>query len=317
MTLLLIMLMAEPTRVVYAAGYIPNIQFAPFYVADIRGYYQEEGIALEMDYTMGPDVLKLTALDKVQIASADPDGFLHAVVRGLPLVHVATLYQRYPLALISKKPILDGEQLKGKRIGISGTYGSSYLGLKAMLAEMNLELSDIRLATIGFTQVPALREDQVDAVVGYVNNEPILLRAEGETIHTRSLGPDFAFPGVGLMTSAKFFKNHPDKVHGFLRATFRAMADILADPRGMFELVVKEKLPELQNETHYQNAFRILEATLPFWQTEEVTTHGFGQAKTALWDQLSKTLSESTGNQAYGSWQKWVNRDFHFKPKSP
>lgn len=59
--LLFCLLSAEPTKVIYAAGYIPNIQFAPFYVADARGYYREEGLQLEMDYTMGPDVLKLVA----------------------------------------------------------------------------------------------------------------------------------------------------------------------------------------------------------------------------------------------------------------
>lgn len=317
MTLLFLLLMAEPTKVVYAAGYIPNIQFAPFYVAELRGYYREEGIELAMDYTMGPDVLKLTALNKVQIASADPDGFLHAVVRGLPLVHVATLYQRYPIALIAKQPILEGEKLKGKRVGISGTYGSSYLGLKAILAEMGLELSDIRLATIGFTQVPALKDDQVDAVVGYVNNEPVRLRAEGDTIYTRTLGSDYAFPGVGLMTNRRFAKDQAETLRGFLKATFRGMADVLADPRGTFDLVVREKLPELQNEAHLQNAYRILEATLPYWRSPEVERHGLGQANPILWDQLAAALSQSTGNPSYKTWQKWVDREFHFPVRAP
>ena len=100
------------TTITYAAGYIPNIQFAPFYVAMSRGYYAEEGIKLEMDYTMGSEVLKMVALRKVQIGSVDPDVFLHAVGRKMPLTHVATLYQAYPIALIAREPILEPEKLK-------------------------------------------------------------------------------------------------------------------------------------------------------------------------------------------------------------
>lgn len=316
MTLLMFMLMANPAKVVYAAGYIPNIQFAPFYVADSRGYYREEGIELKIDYTMGPDVMKLTALNKVNIASADPDGLLHAVVRGLPLVNVATLYQRYPLALIAKAPILTPEGLKGRRIGISGTYGSSYLGLKAMLSEMGLALEDIRLASIGFTQVAALRKDQVDAVVGYLNNEPILLKHDEGQIFTRTLSAGYEFPGVGLMTNSTFLKEHPDLVEGFLRATFRGMADVISDPRGCFELVVSEVLPELKGSSNYEVSYQILLATLPFWQSQEVTSHGFGQCAPQLWDQLAKKLEETTGNGNYLTWKKWVRRDFRFKPNA-
>jgi len=316
MTLLLLLLMAEPTKVVYAAGYIPNIQFAPFYVADSRGYYREEGIELVMDYTMGPDVMKLAALNKVNIASADPDGFLHAVNRGLPLIHVATLYQRYPLALIAKQPILTAEGLKGKRIGISGAYGSSYLGLKAMLSEMGLKLGDIQLATIGFTQVAALRKNQVDAVVGYLNNEPVLLGAEDGKIYTRTLGAGYDFPGVGLMTNQTFLKNYPELVEGFLRATFRGMADVLADPRECFELVVAEELPELKGSANYEVSYRILQATLPFWQSEETNRRGFGQCAEELWEQLAEKLQETTGNKGYASWEKWVRRDYRFELNS-
>lgn len=317
MMLLFMLMMAEPTKVVYAAGYIPNIQFAPFYVAKHRGYYAEEHIDIQFDYTMGPDVLKLVALDKVTIASADPDAFLHAVVRGLPLVHVATLYQRYPLALIAKQPILTPQELKGKRVGISGTFGSSYLGLKAMLSEMNLSLGDIRLASIGYTQVAALRNNQVDAVVGYVNNEPVHLKAQGELVFTRTLGNDVAFPGVGLMTSSTFYKKNPEVVKGFLKATFKGMADVLANPKESFDLVVAKELPELKNKANNQAAYQILLATLPFWQSELVAQQGFGQCDEKLWQQLANHLTASSNNSAYGNWKQWVKRDFQMLVPKP
>lgn len=298
MTLILLslILLGEPVTMTYAAGYIPNIQFAPFYIAQERGYYEEEGIVLKMDYTIGPDVFKLTALGKADIASADPDAFLLAVSRGMPLVHVATLYQNYPVGLIAKSDILDPENLKSRRLGISGTYGSSYLGLKAMLAEMNLSLTDIRLMSIGFTQSAALKQGRVDAVVGYLNNDAVRLEASGETIFTRSLSGGAALPGVGLMVSQSFLEKHPDKVAGFLRATFKGVRDIVADPETCFQRVVEKVLPELKSGDNAKTELAVLKATIPYWHNAWVEENGYGQTHPRLWKNLLNALS-AAGHQ--------------------
>ena len=308
------LLVTGPTQVTYAAGYIPNVQFAPFYVAQQKGYYREEGIELKMDYTMGTDVFKLVALGKVQIGSADPDAFLHAAVRELPLTHVATLYQRYPIALVAKTAIDNAASIRGKRIGITGTYGSSYLGLKAMLAEMDLSLQDIHLATIGFTQVAALSQDRVDIIVGYSNNEPIRLKKQGFSVYMHTLAEKNSLPGVGLMTSRRFLKQEPEVVAGFLRATFRGMHDVIADPSGCFDLVIANYLPELKAKERYDTEFRVLMATLPFWSSAYVRDQGYGQCDARLWENLAEYLVSAQGKKGYDQWAKWVDRRFTWKP---
>lgn len=320
-TLMLVLALSspEPTpvgteKLIYAAGYIPNVQFAPFYVAQSRGYYAEEGLELEMDYTMGPDVFKLVALGKVHVGSADPDAYLHAVVRGLPLVHVATLYQSYPIALISKEDVFTKEKLKGKRIGISGTYGSSYLGLKAMLTQLDLSLRDVRVASIGFTQATALSQDRVDVVVGYVNNEPLRLREQGITTHTYTFSSSNSIPGVGLMTSRKFQKEHPERVAGFLRATFRGMHDVLTDPEGCYALVVEKFLPQLKSSDKYKAELRVLKATLPFWESAYVKSKGYGQCEQKRWAHLAEELQKDQTSDAYQNWAQYLDRNFHYQP---
>lgn len=311
LTLLLFILAGEPLT--YAAGYIPNVQFAPFYVANTRGYYKEEGIDLKMDYTMGPDVFKLAALGKVQIASADPDAFLHAAARGMPLVHVATLYQNYPIALISKTDVFTKEALAGKRIGISGTYGSSYLGLKAMLTELDLNLKEVQVSSIGYTQVTSLQQNRVDVVVGYINNEPVRLKAQGIQTKTHTLSQSASFPGVGLMVSKKFMSQHPERVKAFLRATFKGMHDVLEDPEGCYKLIVENYLPELKAKDRYDNEYKILLATLPFWASSDTRKNGYGQCDPALWKQLAEAMQKDQNSSAYGDWSRHVNRDFRLK----
>ncbi len=305
---------AAPERIVFAAGYVPNVQFAPFYVAQTRGYYRQEGLELAIDYTVGPDVLKLTALNKAQIASADPDAFLNAAARGLPLVHVATLYQRYPIALIAREPIFETEKLRGKSIGVSGLFGSSYLGLKAMLAELGLKLSDVRARSIGFTQVAALQQKKVDAVVGYINHEPLLLRLAGVSPSTYTLSQGAELPGVGLMTSRKFLEKRPDLVEGFLRATFRGMHDVVEDPEACLDLIVASHLPELASSQRRETAFQTLQATLPYWGGAYVEANGYGQCDASAWSRLADLLDEVSGGDIRARWRDWLDRGFAWKP---
>lgn len=309
-TLLLFLCCGQPEKMTYAAGYIPNVQFAPFYVAQSRGYYRAEGIDLTIDYTMGPDLLKLVALGKMSVGSADPDAFIHASEQGLPLVHVATLYQTYPIALIAREDILNGKRLKGKRIGISGTYGSSYLGLKAMLAQLGLKLEDIDLASIGFTQTTALAQGRVDAVVGYVNNEPLRLQQQGISTHTYMIPTHQAIPGVGLMTSQTFLRDHPKLIEGFLRATFKGMHDVITDPEDCFALVVAKYLPELKPKDKYKAEYQVLLATLPYWKAKS----GYGQTESKAWQTLAKLMAKERGGLPYSRWQERLDRSFTWKP---
>ncbi|CAM2007472.1 ABC transporter substrate-binding protein [Acanthopleuribacter pedis] len=316
---LLMLLFATPaapgennlTPITYAAGYIPNVQFAPFYLAQHRGYYREAGLEVTMDYTIGPEILKMAALRKVTFASADPDAFLHAVQRRMPLVHVATLYQRYPLALIAKEDIFTSEKLRGKRIGITGTYGSSYLGLKAMLAEMGLRLDQVRVVSIGYTQVAALAQDRVDAVVGYANNEPLSLKALGIHTFTRELQKR-RFPGVGIMTHPEQVKDGKKHVDAFLNATFRALQDLVKDPKAGYEIVVEHYLPELKAEDRYAAAYAVLEASLPYWQSTYQQKEGWGQCDPKLWENLAEMLAADQKNGNYRKWATHVDRSFTY-----
>lgn len=303
------------TRVTYAAGYIPNIQFAPFYVADAKGYYAAEGIDLVMDYTIGAEVFKLVAMGRVDVGSADPDALLHAVRRGMPLVNIATLYQKNPLTLIAKTPILNNADLKGKRIGICGPYGSAYLGFKALLHQMGLSLADVHLISIGFTQTTALQRGAVDAVVGFINNEPILLNAMGTPTYTLELEARHEMPGVGLMTRQTTWEQRRPVIEGFLRATFKGMHDVLHDPRGSYTLVVTTYIKELNPDPDQAVEFRVLTATLPYWTSPFVQEQGYGQCHSDLWRHLADFLAVQEDDSAYASWQPHVKTDFHWKPE--
>ncbi|PIE01786.1 MAG: hypothetical protein CSA81_10420 [Acidobacteria bacterium] len=310
--MMMLLFMLSLDKITYAAGYIPNIQFAPLYVAIEKGYYEDEGIELKMDYTIGPDVLKLVALGKIQLGSTDPDAFLNAVERGIPLVHVATLYQTYPVALITKNQVEKSADLKGKRIGISGAYGSSYLALRALLNQLNLKLSDIDLRTIGYTQVATMKKGLMDGVMGYENHEPVLLESEGMSVNTLQLNQQSLWPGVGIMTSETFFKENPLLVQRFLKATFRGVDDLLKNPEACFQLVVETYFPQVKQSDRMQIEKRVLMKTLPYFQSEYTVKKGLGQCDPDRWCNLHQLMVKEKMIPDSSAWKTRINREFMF-----
>ena len=123
-------------RVTLGLGFIPNVQFAPFYVAASKGYYAAEGLDVEFSYGNNVnDLLVQTAAGKVPFAMASGDEVLLARAQGVPVKMVFLLYQKVPVAVFSKQAagIARPEDLRGKTIGLPGRYGATYIGLRRLL----------------------------------------------------------------------------------------------------------------------------------------------------------------------------------------
>src|SRR6266487_3636555 len=93
---------AQQRAITMAMPYIPNVQFAPFYMADKQGYYAAEGLKVNFDYNFQTDVVQRVAQGTVQFGMAGGSSILLARAQGLPVVTVATNSQQFPTVFFSK-----------------------------------------------------------------------------------------------------------------------------------------------------------------------------------------------------------------------
>src|SRR4029079_12054407 len=138
---------SAPTALTVGLGYIPSVQFAPFYLADQAGYYRDAGLAVSFQNKIDPDLVTLVGQGAIDVGVADGTSVIPAVSQGIPIRYVATIYGTYPSIVFAKQSsgIKSAADLRGKKLGIPGKYGSSWIMLQALLESAGLKPSDLTI----------------------------------------------------------------------------------------------------------------------------------------------------------------------------
>jgi len=266
-------------------GYIPNVQYAPFYVASEKGYFREAGLSVEFDYSFETDGVTLVGTNNLQFSLASGEQVLLARAQGLPVVYVLSWWQDYPVAVAAKteQNIRTPADLAGKRIGLPGLFGASYIGLRALLDSAGLQENQVTLDSIGFNQVEALLANQEQAVVVYANNEPIQLKAQGVDVDVIRVADYVSLASNGLITNETIIAERPELVQRMAQAVLRGIADTLNNPEEAFEIC--KKYVEGLDQANQDVQFEVLQASIAYWQAERL-----GYSNPQAWENMQKTL---------------------------
>lgn len=280
---------AQTQKVRVGLGYLPDVQFAPFYAGAVEGLYARRGLEVEFQHGFASELYPLLAQGRLDFVVADAEDVIALRAQGTPLKYVLALYQSVPNALFSRaeKNITSVRDLKGKTIGIPGLFGTSYTSLQAMLRAAGLRESDVKIEQIGFTQAEAIVTGRVDAAIGFINNEPIVLEARGIKLNVIPAGPYNLSPGVGVISTDRVLEN-AELARRFVQATQEAMALTLRAPRKAFEASRKY----VQNLG--EDRFRVLEVSLRLYQSPYTRQNGLGFSNPRAWES-SLALLKQTG----------------------
>lgn len=264
--------------------YVPDIQFAPVYVAHKQGWYAEAGIDVTLRHH-GANEQLLGALQthNEDVVYAGGGEMLQARGQGVPVVDFATLYQQYPVVVVvpDASPVRSLSDLRGRSIGLPGEYGESWYYLLAVLAQTGLTRDTVTIQSIGFTQQAALTGGRVDAVVGYLNNDVVRFGEAGFAIRTLALD-DPPLVSVGFGTLDDTLVARPDDLRALLAATARGADLCQRDPAQAVDLS-SEYVPGLTDGKQKAAAQATLKATTPLYQGGG----RFGRQDPARWERMA------------------------------
>lgn len=246
----------EPVDERILLTFIPNVQFAPFYVGIEDGYFADAGFNVSVAHLQEPEVLDLVAVGQANFGIVSGEQVILARSRGRDVVYVFEWFQKYPVGLVysSVLDLSDLANLKGMAIGIPGRFGASYSGLTTLLGSAGLSEADIDLREIGFNAPEVFCLGVIDAAIVYVNNEPLQINnlvADGDCGSVRdvdviTVASQVDLVSNGLIVSRAFLEVDPDAVARMVNGLAGALRSVIDNPAGAYlaSLAHVDSLPD-------------------------------------------------------------------------
>lgn len=271
----------EPRSLNVQLGWIANVENAGEFVADEKGYYEDEGLTATLTPGGPGAVLEPTVVSGAAlIGLSSADTIARANAEGAALKIVGVTLQKNPSAVMSlaSNPVATPKELEGKKLGLQQTADSIY---DAFFLKAGVDGSKVTRVPVQFDPAP-LVAGEVDAFASFQTNQPIALAAEGiETVTFLLADYDYNLFADAFFVTEDTLDDPDarDTVIRFLRATRRGWDDALADPAAAAKIVVDTYGADLDLDLDGQTA--TLEAFVPlirtpviadtglFWMTEE------------------------------------------------
>jgi NitT/TauT family transport system substrate-binding protein len=225
--------------------WVPQAQFAGYYVAAAKGYYKAEGL----DVTIkpgGPDVSPVQVLAGNQadaVVNWMPDA-LAAREAGVALVNIAQIFNRSGLMLTCKKAsgVSTPADFKGKTLGV--WFGGNEYPFLNWMAKLGLKPdSDIKVLKQGFNVDPLL-QNQAACISTMIYNEYWQVVDAGVkesdlvTFFYEDQGVASLEDGLYVLDSKLKDPAFVARAAKFLRATLKGWNDAVKDPAEAAKIVV-------------------------------------------------------------------------------
>jgi len=235
----------ELTKIRVSLGWIKNVEWGGFWIADQNGYYAEEGLDIEWigGGPNAPTTMATVAADGADLGIVpSTQSWLQTFADGNDWTAIGSLFQESPGALVSlaSNPVRSAEDLVGETVlgqeGTQITYDAAF-----KIAGLDPEYDFI---PVGFDIAP-LVDGQGIAYTAYATNQPIMLEEQygmAPEDYVVTLYSELGMPLYGnvIYGDSEYVSANGDDMEGFLRASIRGWEENGEDPAIGAELSVNE-----------------------------------------------------------------------------
>lgn len=237
-----------------------NTSQAGFFAAIEQGYYAREGLDVEF-VEGGPGIDSVAPLldGTVPISVVASDRLIQARLAGVPLVALATIFKRSPVAYFSlaEKNIRRPADMLGKRIRVTNNLRAP---LQYMMDRLGFAPTQYQTVELPSDPEMVISGKNADVWGAYVSSLPVLVRAKG--VELNYVYPqDYGYQGFAriVVTTERLLREERELMVNFLRATVEGWRWAIENADRMGPLLT-EYVPDVDVET----LRRSFEAGIPF-----------------------------------------------------
>lgn len=179
----------DETPVPFILDWKAQMEHAGFFVAQQKGFYEQEGLEIEiLDGSGAPTAARVVGNGTYKLGVASGAATVMARARNIPIVSLAVINQQTPVVVYSlvEKNITTPADLIGKRIGVN-IGGTKHREFQAFLRRQNISEDDIQLMGMSEASPAPLLAGQVDAMLGYTEDQPVTVELQGHAVHRLAL----------------------------------------------------------------------------------------------------------------------------------
>ena len=215
--------------------------FSPFMIAQHKGYYGAEGLKVRFVTGQGgADVATQVGAGNAELGGGIGDTPIIVRPNGVPVRSVALLGGGALTQIIIRTDsgIKDIKGLKGKTVAVMSYQDTTYYSLLGTLANFGMSKADVKAQAVGPGGVVQLVVGGTAPALAGVPEWGVAIETAGvpvEWFPTREF-----FPGMAqaILASDATIAKRPTIVRGFVHATLKALAEIIADPAAAAEAYV-------------------------------------------------------------------------------
>ena len=237
-----------------------QVAFAPWMLAQQRGYYAAEGLKVTFQPGRGGvDVAKQVGAGNAHIGGAFGDTPIITRAQGVPVKAIAVLGGRSmtQLTVHEDSAIRTPKDLKGKTITAMTYADSGYYALLGMLATAGLTKNDVdaqAAGPAGTWQLFASRKaDAMAAVPEWV----VEARLAGAKVRVMPAYEYTSSMAQAILASDEVIAKRPEMLRKLVRATLRGMRDIMDNPKGVVADYVAAVPAHKGREAFVEETFRL------------------------------------------------------------
>lgn len=284
----------DKQAVEFLVTFVPNIQFAPVYMADI--YLRENtDYGLDIQYMDENVAVDLIANGTVPFGVISGEQVIMARAAGRPVKYVFEWFQKFAVGIVVPDTVTVEtiQDLAGLKIGLPGRWGASYAGLLAILSVNDLTEDDVQLEAIGFAAPDVVCVGGVDASVVYINNEPLQIQQRVDAGQCGDITSVRVFPASdygdivsnGIMTNDALIENDPELVQVIVSGFEIGLQHTINNPAQAY-LDSREYVPDLPMSDDLFTALTLASEQQMTFLSTAPTREAIAESRQALLDTL-------------------------------